>query len=275
MVFEPKCRGFIGVEGNILGDQMLTKKQLSVLARENGISLFTQERDYVQVLFLSRLYEKKSSLVFKGGTYLKLVHGLPRFSEDLDFNSNQKTREIRILLENSIKDMELVGVEAKLNSEKKLKTGVGYRLRYKGPLYDGRPVTMGSIGIDVSLRKDMVLEPNLYTIPSKYPEISPFLAYCMPVKEIFAEKIRALLKRSKPRDVYDVWFLLNKGLELDSTLIKKKMKLQGLEFDIEKLRSKIYKQGENWDRDLSTLLKPIPNFEAVKNDLIEKLKVLF
>jgi len=47
---------------------MLTRKQIEKIALKNRVSLFTQERDYIQAAFLSLLYSKTMSFVFKGGT---------------------------------------------------------------------------------------------------------------------------------------------------------------------------------------------------------------
>ena len=66
---------------------MLTRKQIEKLAHKNRVSLFTQERDYIQAAYLSLLYSRNFDLIFKGGTCLRIVYGSPRYSEDLDFNS--------------------------------------------------------------------------------------------------------------------------------------------------------------------------------------------
>ena len=252
---------------------MLTKEQLSVMARRNGIPLFTQERDYVQVLFLSRLYEHKIPLVFKGGTCLRLLHNSPRFSEDLDFTSLE-TKDVKPIFKNALDKLKLIGLDGKLNKEKKSKFAVSYRMRYKGPLYTGKPISMGSIRLEVSLR-DMLLDPELLTIPSTYPDTPPFLASCMPVEEILAEKIRALLKRSKPRDIFDAWFLINKGVKVDLDLINKKIRLQGLKFDLKRLETQIESKRNDWERYLPSLITSTPNFDGVKDNLMRKLEEIF
>lgn len=274
MVFKHKHtkKRFAILERDILGVDMLTKEQLSILARENGIPLFSQERDYVQTLFLSRLYEHKIPLVFKGGTCLKLVYGSPRFSEDIDFTCLRKLKEIRSVFENTLKELRRVGLDGKLNKEKKFESSISYRFKYKGPLYTGKPISMGNIRLDISLRKDMLLKPELLTVPSKYPDAPPFLVSCMPIEEIFAEKIRALLKRSKPRDIYDVWLLINKGIEINPNLINKKIELQGLRLDFEKLERQIKSKKKNWKNDLSPLLSSAPEFDVVKNNLLREVR---
>ncbi|MBU1656533.1 MAG: nucleotidyl transferase AbiEii/AbiGii toxin family protein, partial [Candidatus Omnitrophica bacterium] len=52
-------------------------------------------REYLQVLILKGLYknEEGKRFYFTGGTYLRLVCGLKRFSEDLDFDVKNITRK--------------------------------------------------------------------------------------------------------------------------------------------------------------------------------------
>jgi len=49
-------------------------------------------REYIQYLVLSLLYNQKKmkNLVFKGGSCLRICYGLPRLSEDLDFDYSKK-----------------------------------------------------------------------------------------------------------------------------------------------------------------------------------------
>ena len=47
------------------------------------------------------------------------------------------------------------------------------------------------------------------------------------LKEIFVEKIRSLFQRTKPRDLYDVWYLSRLGLGI-SGIIDKKFRFKGV-----------------------------------------------
>lgn len=61
-------------------------KQLSpTLRREEKINRL---REFLQIVLLKILHETSlgSALAFTGGTALRLLHGLQRFSEDLDFS---------------------------------------------------------------------------------------------------------------------------------------------------------------------------------------------
>ena len=45
----------------------------------------------------------------------------------------------------------------------------------------------------------------------------------MDPKEIMSEKIRALMTRTKARDLYDIYFLVRKNVKLDTQLVAKKL----------------------------------------------------
>ncbi|MDZ7586936.1 MAG: nucleotidyl transferase AbiEii/AbiGii toxin family protein, partial [Patescibacteria group bacterium] len=66
--------------------------QVLEFAREYGLPLGKKRgilREYLQALFLSKLYKNHlaAKLVFVGGTSLRLLRNLPRFSSDLDFDN--------------------------------------------------------------------------------------------------------------------------------------------------------------------------------------------
>ncbi len=65
------------------------REQALALAREapDPRQALNRLREYVQALILRSFHESEAfrSLAFVGGTALRFLHGLPRFSEDLDF----------------------------------------------------------------------------------------------------------------------------------------------------------------------------------------------
>ena len=67
---------------------MITQDQVETLAKKYKINATTIFREYLQILFLQKLYQKTPSqnIFFKGGTAIHLIYGAPRFSEDLDFS---------------------------------------------------------------------------------------------------------------------------------------------------------------------------------------------
>lgn len=255
---------------------MLTLAQLRRLAQRNRVGLQPQERDYIQHLFLNLLYtaprRENVGLHFKGGTAIRIVYGSPRFSEDLDFNSDLALDETRTRLHTAVDELGGFGVQGILRNERRSPQGVGLELSYQGPLFDGRAVTKGKVRVDVSLRREqVVLEHPLIT--PQYDDVEPFILSTLSGEHLFAEKVRALFVRAKPRDLYDLWYLLNKGVTADHTLINGKLSLYELTFDEPKLRDVTNTVQTDWQRDLQPLLASVPDFYLVQSVVLKGLEM--
>src|SRR3989339_648989 len=83
---------------------MITQEQIDGLSKLYHIDSFTIEREYLQLVFLSYLYQRKEArhIYFKGGTAIRLLFGSARFSEDLDFSTTYSKKEIKKI----VKDVE-------------------------------------------------------------------------------------------------------------------------------------------------------------------------
>jgi len=84
------------------------------------------------------------------------------------------------------------------------------------------------ISLDFSFR-EKVLEPQKSIIETDFPIIFTSYIYHLSKEEILAEKIRALVTRSKGRDLYDLWYLLNQGVSFRFDLIREKLRYYHLE----------------------------------------------
>ena len=90
---------------------MLTRKQLKNF-NPDPVPLHVMELDYIQSISLRHIYAKNRSSVFKGGTCLRKVHSLNRYSEDPDFNIIAGDPEG--LLKDGIKSLERTGIPARI-----------------------------------------------------------------------------------------------------------------------------------------------------------------
>ncbi len=93
--------------------------------------------------------------------------------------------------------------------------------------------------------------------------------------EILAEKIRALMTRAKGRDLFDTWYLMSKGIEIDLNLINKKMALYDRKITKEDIVNKV--KNFNYEVLESDLNKYLPIThrkltKQLKEILEEKLK---
>lgn len=96
----------------------------------------------------------------------------------------------------------------------------------------------------------------------------------MDEKEIFAEKVRAIISREKARDLYDLWFLINRGVTVDLKLLENKMSYYNEKWDYEKFKVSVDKKKNLWDLDLKPLVDNFPSYDSVKKEVLNFFKTL-
>ena len=181
------------------------------------------EKDYVLgwvLAAIARHDETAGTWIFKGGTCLKTCYfETYRFSEDLDFTLLPEADygvEALVALLREITEIahDLSGItfpqEAVAVIPRKDKLGrqtFQAKIGYRGPLM--RP-DVPRILFDLTRHEPVLSEPEERPIFHPYPdELPPETAIsAYSIEELFAEKTRALLERTRPRDLYDVVFLL-------------------------------------------------------------------
>jgi len=88
------------------------------------------------------------------------------------------------------------------------------------------------------------------------------------LEEILAEKVRALTWRGKARDLYDLWFLLKKGIKIDLDLVNEKLSYYKKEFDLKEFMENIRRTRAVWKQELKpVIVGSLPDFETVEKDL--------
>ena len=203
---------------------MMRKEELAEIASVRGLSLRNVELDYLLEVCLHTVSRYRGALVFKGGTALYKFHGLDRFSEDLDFVQGKRRLDLEKVRDRVVRSCELLGLGCVLGRFDRLRNEVNMDIHFRGPLYDGRKESMARVAFNVSLRESpQEVESSFHTSP--YREVPSFELGVMSAREMMAEKVRAIMTRDKPRDVYDLWFLSRKGVELDIGLVQKKLAL--------------------------------------------------
>ncbi len=251
-------------------------------------NLFSDERqlekDYLLNLMLKTISINRISnyLEFKGGTALYMLHGLDRFSEDLDFSymgdASGIGARIDSLIEPVVKDFERSYNITKnkgnvlVNDENGLLTSIRSEFFVEGPLF-AKTGKRHKIKIDISVRHDLILKPESLSFVSKYYDIGTMVIYLMPVEELLAEKLCAIMERNETRDIYDAYFMMRRKLiKYDKALFNKKLKLRNEKYNEKQLVSKIRAMKENrWKEELKYLVKGLPKLNEVKKQLIEAL----
>lgn len=247
---------------------MITKEELRSYAGTSGLNLGQAEKDYFQNVVLFILYRRYGNeMVFKGGTALKKCYGLPRFSENLDFTCARKMNPLADI-ESGLKRL---GVEFDKETSQ-YPDGLKITLRLNGPLYSGIRQSLCKFIVDLSFRESVELAPIAKTIGRFMEEVPSFDVYVMQEKEILAEKIRAVMTRDKARDVYDLWFLLEKGVPFDAGLVRKKLSFYGEKWDAGKFEEGLLSKKPVWKTEMSGLVSSVPDFGGTAKAILSRAR---
>lgn len=252
---------------------MIRKGELRKIAERKRISITNAEKDYLlEILLFSMSQEVGNRIVLKGGTSLYKLYNLNRFSEDLDFTLNSKKFDYSRCTEALSRSSRLIGIYSTSTIESHSReTNIFYSFR--GPLYDGGRESICHISLNISHRERLALPYVNSFFVSMYSDMPAFNVAVMDEKEILAEKIRAILTRDKPRDVYDLWFLLKKGIEVDYSLIDKKLKIYEKIFDWNEFTKAVLAKDRLWNNDLRGLIiGGLPDFKMVIDEIGSLMK---
>ncbi|MDP1694646.1 MAG: nucleotidyl transferase AbiEii/AbiGii toxin family protein [Candidatus Woesearchaeota archaeon] len=248
---------------------MLNREEIEKIARERGQQANIIEKDYLLEMVLFLLQEYGKNLIFKGGTALYKLHSLPRFSEDLDFTLKGKIDTDKVI-KTVMRKLQLAGISGRVKEVSVYGNQQNIRLELRGPLFDGNPHNANVITINISMKEKPIYDGNEERIYPKYRDIPSFTVVVMPLQEILAEKIRALFTREKPRDVFDIWFLCEKGVSTSLRDVNKKLKLYKEKFSREKFIEKIEDKRKAWEMDLKVLMNgKLPDFNNIKKEIVD------
>ena len=206
---------------------MITFEALMNEAKERGMPGGRTRgilREYLQVLVLKELYRTPAGklLFFTGGTYLRLIHGAKRFSEDLDFNAVKLKRE-------DFEDAVRFTAKALLKEGFTVKTEFTYRrnLLTGGLIFPDAEEKYGVVS-KYSKKEGIVLkiEANLpsWKVVSETLLVSGFgqmfPVFCTQKEALFSDKIDALIKKNRARHLYDIIFMLSRKYPVDAKILK-------------------------------------------------------
>ncbi|MEW5936883.1 MAG: nucleotidyl transferase AbiEii/AbiGii toxin family protein [Candidatus Thermoplasmatota archaeon] len=248
---------------------MLTRRQLREFHTEN-VPLHVLELDYIQSLVLKGIYARQNGVAFKGGTCLRKVFGLDRYSEDLDFNL--LTGKPEKMLGDGVRGLKIAGIESSLACLKKRKSVYLATIRYQGPLYTGSRISEGSMRIEIAEQKPR-LAPEWRTIVSPFPDAGTYSVLSMAPEELLAEKLRALVQRRKARDIYDTWFLLKRGVTVRQDLLDSKFDELGM--DPRRITDILKGYGlteKEWERDMKNLVARAPTMAPMMEYVEKRLR---
>lgn len=266
---------------------MISKDQLRLLAAEWQLSEEVVEKDYVLGWLLwgiARNATLSTNWTFKGGTCLKKCYlETYRFSEDLDFT---------VSVNGPLTEPEALPILRSVLDEVHQASGVDFsgrqpliRMRPNGWSAEGAIYYTGPRGapgvarvkLDLTRNEIIVQPPVLRPISHPYYDElpAPREIRCYAFEELFAEKLRAMGERSRPRDLYDIVNLfrrddLRREPDLITTVLVSKCEFKGVPIPTYALLEASEHRSDlelSWDHMLRHQLPALPPFATFWDEL--------
>ena len=193
---------------------------LELVSQQSGANAkLNVMREYLQAYILRIMHDEGvfRSTAFLGGTALRFLYGLPRFSEDLDFSftSTKGTYKFVDLAKKIKGEMLQAGYNVSLTSKDE-KTVHNAFIKFANLKYEAgiSPLKNEKLSIKLEIDTNPPEGASLKTdVVNKYFPLA-FLSYDL--ESLFAGKLHALLSRPyyKGRDFFDLGWYLSKWKDL-------------------------------------------------------------
>ena len=270
---------------------MIQKGEINKKARANRVSDKQIEKDYVLTWVLYGISENdvlKKFLAFKGGTVLKKAYFHDyRFSEDLDFTLLDESLTNEQILDEFRESLELVEEETAMSfrineGSEKEHTPTGsfkFWIEYVAPL-DG---AMGSrdLKIDVTRGEKLEFDLSYRPLDNSYSDMSDinFTINCYSLAEVVIEKMTAVMGRTIPRDLYDLWYLFDsEQMDIEDYYFEFERKAEHKGHNPKEFRTKLLaKEGKyqrDWETSLGDQIYDLPKFKDVMRELNKHFRLL-
>jgi len=228
-------------------------------------------KEVLQFPVLSFIYNRQGykNMIFTGGSCLRACYGLPRLSEDLDFDlSATGFKKL---------DLKKMGEELLAYFQNDFLLPVSFRFQEKIRLYLKFPI-LKELGLSYGEGSDFLyvkIEPSLSQFKKFNTELTPLSAYGFnflvknyDLKFLMTGKIMAILERQwfkgednfvdiKGRDFYDLYWYLSKGAKPDFAVLSQRFNIKN-----EKSLKKILKQKIDKEVTGAKLSYDLKNFFA-------------
>lgn len=285
-------------------EQMLSNYEIT-----NEVDLVNALKEVFQEIALLGLYHGGffEKAAFYGGTALRILYGLPRFSEDLDFTLLQKSSnfDIEQYFSSIVDEFEALGI--KIDIAKKVKKDFGSDIA-SAFLKNGTSIhtlkiqaaDLGNIldgvhsGKKLKIKFEIDVNPPLKFQTEAKTLLLPktFNIITMTLPNLYAGKMHAVLcrkwlSRVKGRDWYDFEWYVKRNTSLNLEHLQERMYEsgdleKGIKLDEKLFKELMYKRIEDLDvdgaiKEVSPFIKDKSGFEFWSKDYFKLLtdKMIF
>lgn len=237
----------------------IVNKKLSVDNNLNRI------REYIQAYFLYVIYRKKyyQDMVFTGGTALRFVYQIRRFSEDIDFSLSAKAKQIdfNAMMHSIAQEFNQAGYAIEIKTKTHLAVNSAL-LKFSGIMFETGISPLKDEKFLIKVEIDS--HPPAGGIEAHTMVSTPFMFYMLhyDLKSLFAGKVHALLCReyTKGRDWYDLmWYLSKfKGIEPNYIMLNNAM--------AQTSKDPVMINQENWKTEIKKVVGTL-DWKKVRSDV--------
>lgn len=227
-------------------------QEIVEIADRKDIKKEVIDKDWMLGHFLNAMFtfsHISENFVFKGGTCLKKNYFEDyRFSEDLDFTLLDEAfvidelffkKIIKLAEQNSGAKLYLKSIKPQVHKDSP--QGYEVTILFWGAFHKPNQVVLPvnrwqtKIKLDISFTERVLMKPEQKRIFHSYSDFKVInsIVPAYPLNEIVAEKLRSLLQRNRPRDIYDLHYL-SEIIEVDNypsilSLLKQKSKSKNID----------------------------------------------
>lgn len=196
---------------------------LELTAQKEGFNAkLNAMREYLQAYILRTLHDQRlfRHSAFVGGTALRFLYDLPRFSEDLDFSLEKKLDySFADILKNLKQELALAGYEIAVTYNEE-KTVYSAMIKFKKLMFEAgiSPLAGQNFSVKIEIDTNPPKGASLQTyLVNKYFPIT-FLSY--DTASLFAGKVGALMSRkyTKGRDFFDLGWYLSRWTDISPNI---------------------------------------------------------
>jgi uncharacterized protein len=263
---------------------MIKPGEIQQYARKTAVRDTQIEKDYILTWILwgiSKHARLSRNLVFKGGTVLKKVYFEDyRYSEDLDFT----------LLDDGLSNEEIFGdflqmfgwikeeanIDLQFGDDAEHESGsINFYISYAGPL--GGAGINKKVKVDITRKETLEFASALKPVFIHYSDLEAFDIFCYSLEEVLIEKMCALMGRTQPRDLYDLWYLLEydkMDIAYSWPEFERKAKNKGHTPSAfkDKVLAKINGFKGRWEGSLASQIKDLPDFDLMIREVNKHLR---
>jgi predicted nucleotidyltransferase component of viral defense system len=155
---------------------------------------------------------------------------------------------------------------------------VNFYISYGGPL--GGLFGKKDLKVDITRNELICFETPDTPVFRVYSDLNTsFSILCYSKPEVLTEKMRSLMERTQPRDIYDLWYLLEiDKMEITEFSCEFEAKAKHKSYNptdlVVKVLEKEAKYKSMWEKFLSNQIHDLPEFDGVFRDVMKNLRKL-